>query len=347
MLLLSANRVSKTFGDKEVLRDASLEIRQGAHLALVGPNGTGKTTLLRILTGEMQADGGQVELPTKATIGYLEQHPEFRTDVQVWEVACQAVGDLTGLTKEAERVAEQLAASTDEREHGELLERFDYLQAKLQQQDAYNWEHRVEKVLQGLGFQRDWYKRNVRHLSGGQQNRLMLACLLLQQPDLMILDEPNNHLDIESTEWLESTLANWPGAFLLVSHDRFFLDRTASTVLELVDGRLDRFKGNYSAYVKQKAERLEVQRRTYAKNREEIEKLEDFVRKHHHGQKSAQAEDRRKKLERIELVEPPREIAIPKFHFPKATRTGRRRRTDSGPQQVLRQATLRESRFAN
>jgi ATP-binding cassette subfamily F protein 3 len=129
-------------------------------------------------------------------------------------------------------------------------------------------------------------------------------------------------LDIESTEWLESTLANWPGAFLVVSHDRFFLDKTATTVLELVDGRIDRFKGNYSAYLTQKAERLEVQRRTYEKNKAEIEKLEEFVRKHHHGQKSTQAEDRRKKLERIELVAPPREIPTPRFRFPKAARSG-------------------------
>ena len=204
----------------------------------------------------------------------------------------------------------------------ELTEHYDRLQTKLQQQDAYNWEHQVERVLQGLGFSTAWYDRPAQQLSGGQQNRLMLVCLLLQQPDLMILDEPNNHLDIESTEWLESTLADWPGAFLLVSHDRFFLDQTATSVLELLDGTVERYRGNYSAYVTQKAERLEVQRRTYVKNREEIEKLEDFIRKHHHGQKSTQAEDRRKKLERIELVPPPREIPTPKFHFPKATRTG-------------------------
>lgn len=322
MILLSAERISKTFGEKEVLRDVGIEIRRGDHIALVGANGAGKTTLLKILTGETQGDGGNVTMPTKATIGYLEQHPQFTQDIELWDVACSAVGDLSALAERSEKVAELLASATSEQEHQDLLEEFDLLQAKLQQQDAYNWEHRVEKVLQGLGFDSSWRNRNVRKLSGGQQNRLMLACLLLQQPDLMILDEPNNHLDIESTEWLESTLADWPGAFLLVSHDRFFLDRTANVVLELVDGKMDRFKGNYSAYVRQKAERLEVQRRTFEKNQEEIAKLEDFIRKHHHGQKSAQAEDRRKKLQRIEQVEPPREISVPKFHFPEASRTG-------------------------
>ncbi len=322
MVLLSATRISKTFGDKQVLRDANLDLRSGDHVALVGPNGAGKTTLLKILTDQMQSDGGSVEMPTAGTIGYLQQHPEFGASETVWSVATEAIGDLASLASESERVAAELANTQAEPRHSQLLEQLDRLQVKLHQHDAYNWEHRVERVLQGLGFAKDWYQRPARQLSGGQQNRLMLACLLLQEPDLMILDEPNNHLDIESTEWLETTLAAWPGAFLLVSHDRFFLDQTANVVLELVDGRLDRFKGNYTAYVKQKAERLEVQRRTFEKQQEEIEKLEEFVRKHHHGQKSTQAEDRRKKLDRIEVVERPREIHTPHFHFPKASRTG-------------------------
>jgi ATP-binding cassette subfamily F protein 3 len=322
MVLLSASRVSKTFGDKQVLREVSLELRSGDHVALVGPNGAGKTTLLKILTGELDSDGGSVEFPTAGTVGYLEQHPRFSPSDTVWSQAASAVGDVANLVNEAEGVARLVAEVSEEPQHSQLLERLDRLQAKLLHKDAYNWEHRVERILQGLGFVESWYLRPATQLSGGQQNRLMLACLLLQQPDLMILDEPNNHLDIESTEWLENTLADWPGAFLMVSHDRFFLDQTVNRVLELVDGQLDRFRGNYSDYVHQKSERIEVQRRTFEKNREEIEKLEDFVRKHHHGQKSTQAEDRRKKLERIELVDPPREISTPKFHFPPATRTG-------------------------
>jgi ATP-binding cassette, subfamily F, member 3 len=322
MVLLSVDGISKTFGEKTVLREVQFELRAGNHVALVGPNGAGKTTLLKILTGEVSADAGDVSFPSKASVGYLEQHPEFADGDTVWSVAVAAVGDLATLAHQAEEVAAKLAQASPGPEHDNLLEQYDRLQAKLHQQDAYNWEHRVERMLQGLGFAESWYQRSANQLSGGQQNRLMLVCLLLQQPDLMILDEPNNHLDIEATEWLESTLADWPGAFLLVSHDRFFLDQTANEVLELVDGRLDRFRGNYSAYVHQKNERLEVQRRTFERQQEEIEKLEDFVRRHHAGQKSTQAEDRRKKLDRIELVERPREIATPKFHFPKATRSG-------------------------
>jgi ATP-binding cassette, subfamily F, member 3 len=322
MVLLLVDRVSKTFGDKQVLREVQFDLRTGNRVALVGPNGVGKTTLLKILTGEVSADSGTLELPSAATVGYLQQHPEFAEQDTVWSVSVAAVGDVARLAEQSERIAERLAVTPSGPEHDNLLEQFDRLQAKLHQHDAYNWEHRVERVLQGLGFADAWYQRPARQLSGGQQNRLMLVCLLLQQPDLMILDEPNNHLDIESTEWLEQTLSDWPGAFLLVSHDRYFLDQTVNEVLELVDGKLDRFRGNYSAYVHQKEERLAVQRRTFEKQQEEVEKLEEFIRKHHAGQKSTQAEDRRKKLQRIELVERPREILTPKFNFPKATRTG-------------------------
>jgi ATP-binding cassette, subfamily F, member 3 len=322
MVLLSATRVSKRYGEREVLSETSLDIRSGDHIALVGPNGVGKTTLLKILTGQLSSDSGTVEMPSRGSIGYLEQHPEFASADTVWSIASTAIGDVSTMALESEQLAAEMATEVDEQRREQLLEQYDRIQAKLHQQDAYNWEHRVERVLQGLGFPPDWYDRPAQKLSGGQQNRLMLATLILSQPDLMILDEPNNHLDIESTEWLEDTLRSWPGAFLLVSHDRFFLDQTANFVLELVDRRLDRFKGNYSAYVKQKAERLEVQRRTHEKQQEEIAKLEEFVRKHHYGQKSNQAEDRRKKLERIELVDAPREIHTPRFRFPPATRTG-------------------------
>lgn len=322
MVLLAAEGLNKTFGDKTVLDSVGIEIRRGDHIALVGPNGTGKTTLLRILTGQQPSDGGRISLSGSTTVGYLEQHPTFAQGDTLWSVAADAVGDIVALAKEAEDVAHKLAECSDPREHERLLEHLDYLQARLQHSDAYSWENRVERTLQGLGFTKAWFDRPAASLSGGQQNRLMLAHLLLKEPELMILDEPNNHLDIESTEWLETTLSNWDGAFLLVSHDRFFLDQVTTEVWELVDAKLDHFRGNYSAYVRQKAERLEVQRRTFERQREEIEKLEDFIRKHHAGQKSTQAEDRRKKLERIEEVEQPREIHTPKFRFPPATRTG-------------------------
>ncbi len=230
MVLLAAEGLNKTFGDKTVLDSVDIEIRRGDHIALVGPNGTGKTTLLRILTGQQPSDGGRISLSGSTTVGYLEQHPTFAQGDTLWSVAADAVGDIVALAKEAEDVAQKLAECSDAREHERLLEHLDYLQARLQHSDAYSWENRVERTLQGLGFTKSWFERPAASLSGGQQNRLMLAHLLLKEPELMILDEPNNHLDIESTEWLETTLSNWSGAFLLVSHDRFFLDQVTTEV---------------------------------------------------------------------------------------------------------------------
>jgi ATP-binding cassette subfamily F protein 3 len=321
-VILDVQEVSKTYGDNTVLDRVSLQIQPHEHIALVGPNGAGKSTLLKILTGEIQADNGRVSKRPRASIGYVQQHVSFADDATVWSEAKLALGPLTELMAQAESVTSQLAECTDEAQRDDLLELYDHLQAKLQHSDAYAWEHRIERVLNGIGFSNLQFTTPANRLSGGQKNRLLLACAILQEPDLLILDEPNNHLDIETTEWLEQTLAHSSSALLMVSHDRYFLDAIAQNVIELIDGQIESFKGNYTAYVKQKTERLEVQRRTFEKQQLELEKLEDFVRKHHAGQKSTQAEDRRKKLERIERLDAPREIHVPKFRFPEASRTG-------------------------
>jgi ATP-binding cassette subfamily F protein 3 len=183
-------------------------------------------------------------------------------------------------------------------------------------------EYKVERVLAGLGFHRESFSQPVESLSGGEQNRLMLAKLLLAEPDLMLLDEPSNHLDIEATEWLEAFLAQSSAAMLLVSHDRYFLDRVTNHTLELFQGTVDSYVGNFSAYWRQKDERLLVDRRTYEKQQEEMAKAADFIRRNAYGQKHAQAEDRRKKLARIEPVPPPRVIGMPPMRFPPAARSG-------------------------
>ena len=321
-MLLDVQQLRKTYGDKTVLDGISLQIQPGEHVALVGPNGAGKSTLLKILTGLESADSGTFTLRPRATVGYVQQHVAFPEGATVWRESQAALGDLTQLATQAEQVAAQLAACEDLSYREDLLQQYDHLQARMLHGDAYAWEHRIERVLGGIGFTPQQYDTAASKLSGGQKNRLLLACAILQQPDLLILDEPNNHLDIETTEWLENTLASSESAILVVSHDRYFLDAVAGEVIELIDGRIDRFRGNYTAYVRQKSERLEVQRRTFEKQKEEIEKLEDFIRRNHAAQKATQAEDRRKKLEKIERVEQPREIHVPKYHFPPAGRTG-------------------------
>ncbi|MFM8323925.1 MAG: ABC-F family ATP-binding cassette domain-containing protein, partial [Pirellulaceae bacterium] len=321
-VILQVRGLSKTFAERTVLDGIDLELRRGDHVALVGPNGAGKSSLLNILTGQLAPDAGDVQIAPRATIGYVKQHQEFPRGATIWSEACRAAGRFSQLIAESEALADAVASSTDPQVRNQQLQRLDRLQAEIQQCDAYQWQVQVERVLMGMGFPVDLWHAPIERLSGGQRNRLLLACVLIGQPDLLILDEPSNHLDVETTEWLEQALAASSSAVLVVSHDRYFLDCVATSVWELLDGSIDRFVGNYSAYVQQKAMRLEVQRRTFDKQREEVEKLEDFIRRHHAGQKSTQAEDRRKKLERIELVDAPREIHTPRFRFPEATRTG-------------------------
>ena len=322
MIVVAVSGVRKQFGAEPVLNGVTFEVHPGERIGLVGPNGAGKTTLLQILAGREEADAGQCEYHPSIRWGYLEQQPEFQPGRTLWDEAFSAMDALVALQKEAEQVAEALSRAEDETEHKRLAARYDFLQHELQRHDAYHLDHKVERVLAGLGFRQAVWKQPVASLSGGEQNRVMLAKLLLADPDMMLLDEPSNHLDIEATEWLEAYLAQSSAAMLLVSHDRYFLDKVTTHTLELFRGTVDRYVGNFSAYWQQKADRLLVARRTYERQRQEIAKTEDFIRRNAYGQKHAQAEDRRKKLARIELVDPPREIAAPPMRFAEAERSG-------------------------
>ena len=321
MILLSLNDVGKFFSSEPVLQGVSFDIRSGEHVCLVGPNGAGKSTLLSIITGQLAADRGQVDRNRSTEIGILEQRPDFAPGQTVWEIAEQAMERVTTLSSQMQELAKQMEGA-DEISLQKLGNEYERLQGELENRGGFNFDYKIKSVLAGLGFDAGSYDQQVQSLSGGQQNRLLLAKLLLAEPDLMLLDEPSNHLDVEATEWLEEFLKASKQAFLLVSHDRLFLDRVAERTLELFHGSVDSYPGNYSKYKTLKAERLEVQRRTYEKQSEEIAKLEDFVRRHHHGQKATQAEDRRKKLERIERVALPREIIAPPMRFPAASRSG-------------------------
>jgi len=322
MILLAVDDVRKRFGPDPVLDGVGFEVRPGDRVGLIGPNGSGKTTLLRIIAGRDEADAGRCALHPSAHLGYLEQQPRFEADRTLHDEARGALAELVALQNEAIEVAAEMAEASDPDEQKRLAARYDHLQHELHSQDAYNIDHRIERVLDGLGFRRESFHQAVASLSGGEQNRLMLAKLLLAEPNLMILDEPSNHLDIEATEWLEGFLLESSAAMIVVSHDRYFLDRVTNRTLELLGGTVEAYAGNFSAYWRQKAERIEVQRRTYEKQQIEIEKTKEFIRRNHYGQKHAQAEDRRKKLERIQRVAPPREIAAPVIRFPPAQRSG-------------------------
>ena len=265
MILLDVESVGKHFGPEPVLDGVTFEARAGERIGLVGPNGTGKTTLLRILAGKDDADSGAVRVHASVHAGFLEQQPRWEPGRTLWVEAQSALADLIALQNEALSVAEAMGEADDPAEHKQLAARYDHLQHEIGRRDAYNLENKIQRVLQGLRFRPESWPQPVESLSGGEQNRLMLAKLLLAEPNLLLLDEPSNHLDIEATEWLEDFLVDSSAAIIVVSHDRFFLDKVTTRTLELFRGTVDSYAGNFSAYRRQKAERLLVERRTYEK----------------------------------------------------------------------------------
>lgn len=323
MILLAVKDLWRGFDEDPILRGLNFEVRRGQRIGLVGPNGCGKTTLLRLLQGQDQPDRGEIELHASARIGLLEQqHPVSVAEHTVFEEASLGLQPLLDLQRESLETAELLAGEVRDEQRRQLERRYDAIQEAMIQKQAFELDHRVEEVLDGLGFDRASHQQSIGSLSGGQWSRLMLARLLLEAPDLMLLDEPSNHLDMRATAWLEHFLVQNNQTLLVVSHDRFLLDQVVTEMYELFDGRLEHYTGNYSAYWKQRAQRVEVQRRTYEKQADYVSTQETFIRRYQSGQRHAQAKDREKKLERLERVERPREIVMPKMKFQMSHRTG-------------------------
>ncbi|MFN0055572.1 MAG: ABC-F family ATP-binding cassette domain-containing protein [Planctomycetales bacterium] len=323
MQILTLTDITRQFDAAPVLDGLSFAVESGEKIGLVGPNGAGKTTLMRIVAGQDEPDDGSCVIHPQARVAILEQAAQFDEGRTLLEEARIGLAPLYALQHEAEEVAHRIAETPDTALHEKLQRRYDYLQHELQRLKAYQIDHRVDEVLQGLGFRREQYGHPMNRLSGGQQNRVLLARLLLAAPDLMLLDEPTNHLDIAATEWLEDYLVHCEQAALIVSHDRYFLDKVTQRTLELFQGKTADFPGNFSAYWKLKAEQQELLERTYEKQQAFIEKTEDFIRRNHYGQKHVQAHDREKKLERLERVERPRMITAPVMGFgQKVRRTG-------------------------
>ena len=323
-VILNVEHLRKHFGPDPVLADVTFQVREGDKIGLVGPNGCGKTTLLNILTGREETEKGSIERIGEISIGYLEQRPKTDSHATLIDAARVALAPLFNMQKEAEEIAVKMGEVADEAERDRLAKRYDKIHEELMRKDAYNIEHRVERILHGVGFRDEDFEKDVATLSGGELNRLGLAKLLLEEPDIMLLDEPSNHLDLAATEWLEDFLKTTRAAVILVSHDRYFLDRVTNRTFELYAGTVDDYPGNFTKYLGLKEERLAVQTKTYEKYVEEVEKAKDFIRRHHYGMKAAQAEDRRKKLERLEENPPevPRNVSAPPMQFPPASRTG-------------------------
>jgi ATP-binding cassette subfamily F protein 3 len=300
-MLFRLSDVQKSYGAQDVLRGASVQINPGEHVGLVGRNGAGKTTIFRLISGEETPDSGDVVRAKGLRLGLLAQHVHFEQGSTVHESALAAFGHLQQIEHEMHLLEHRMSEDPDDLEA--VLERYSDLQHKFEREGGFEYAARAEAILQGLGFDRETWQLETEKLSGGQQNRLGLAKLLLAEPDALLLDEPTNHLDVAAVEWLEEFLQTYPSAYIIVSHDRYFLDRTSNRIVEIESGRAVSYTGNYSAFLVEREVRREAQQRAYDNQQQLIAKTEEFIRKNLAGQKTKQAKARRNMLERMERVE--------------------------------------------
>lgn len=303
--MIVASNLVKHQGDLRVLSGASLAIESGEKVGLVGRNGAGKTTLLEILAGRLRPDAGSVEYPGGARVGMTDQglYAGERGRVTLEEEIVSAFRPLMRREAELRELEERIAEEPSE----ELLERYGRLQGEFERDGGYSYRARAASAISGLGFDPGDWKRPLSSFSGGEQSRIALARLLLEEPDLLLLDEPTNHLDLKAMEWLEDFLKGLSSAVLVVSHDRHFLDAVADSILELEDGRLERYPGNYTRYTAEKAAREERLARKAKANAERRAQLERFIEKNRaKARKASQAKSKQKLLDRMEKLEPPR-----------------------------------------
>ncbi|MCZ2343461.1 MAG: ABC-F family ATP-binding cassette domain-containing protein [Bacteroidales bacterium] len=322
MLLMSCQNVSRGYDATPLFEEVAFELHAGERVGLVGPNGAGKTTLLKVLAGVDEPESGEVKLHAGARLGVLQQVAEFPPGRTLFQEAKSAFDELLETQNELHRVADQLAQCSDENERKALSARFDRLTEQLATNDAYQLDHRVADVLSGLGFRDSDYEREVRTFSGGQQRRLLLAKLLLSAPDVMLLDEPSNHLDIATTRWLEAYLARQPQGMIVVSHDRYFLDKVATEIFELHAQRISVYPGNFTKYIRLRDERYDRQLKDWQAQKEYIEKQEDYIRRNGYGQKARQAQSRMKALDKVEVLDRPTKVSGPNIRFNDVMRAG-------------------------
>ena len=303
--------LEKSYGIRTLFSQVNFEVMPGDKVGLVGANGSGKTTLMRILLGREESDAGQVLIDRADTVGYVEQQAEF-ADGTLYEEFRRAFSDIIALGAQKEEMERHIAAGATEEElsaYGNLVARFEAL-------DGYEFESRIRRVAFGLGFSEEDLTKNVRYFSGGQTTRICLAKALLREPDFLFLDEPTNHLDIGMIEWLEKFLQNYRGGVLLISHDRYFLDRVTTRILELDHREVTAYTGNYTHFMRVKTERRAALQSAYEKQQAHIKKTEEYIRRYKAGIKAKQARGRQSQLNRLErIVLPPAAAAFNYFAF--------------------------------
>ncbi len=295
MSLITAQDLAKSFGARDIFSGISLSIPHHARIAIIGPNGIGKTTLLRILAGEEEPSAGMVSQAKNLSIGHLAQEAGLESPHTLWEECLVPFQPLRELEAELQRLEHAMALPE---QVDQVLEKYGRLQAEFEHRGGYTYAQRIQQVLSGLGFTPDEYQAPLSRLSGGERTRALLARMLLSEPDLLILDEPTNHLDIAAVEWLEDYLRQWKGATLIVSHDRYFLDQVVDTIWEMTRSGFEVYHGNYSAYVDQRTERWERRREVFEAEKEKLDRDLDYIKKNISGQNVSQARGRLRRLTR-------------------------------------------------
>ncbi|MBS4197660.1 ABC-F family ATP-binding cassette domain-containing protein [Lederbergia citri] len=306
MMLLQVQQLTKYFGAELILSNIKLEIQTKDRIALVGRNGAGKSTLLKMIAGHLSYDSGQIVKPKDVSIGYLAQNTGLESSLSIWDEMLSVFDYIKKMEENLRHIELELANSSHDEQTAKLLREYDQLQVKFEEVGGYQYESDIRSVLHGLRFYEEDYSTRISTLSGGQKTRLALAKLLLTKPDILILDEPTNHLDIETLSWLEQYLVSYPGAILIVSHDRYFLDKIVTQVYELSMHELKKFHGNYSKYLVQKAEIYEREMKLFEKQQDEVAKLQDFIQRNlARASTTKRAQSRRKQLEKMQLMDRP------------------------------------------
>jgi len=306
MILLQAIDISKSFAAEPILSGINLQIQSGERIGLVGVNGVGKSTFLKILTGQMFPDSGEIRKGKQVQVGYLAQNSGLQSENIIWDEMITVFDDLRAREKQLRLLEQQMGEPMSEKQHEQLLEQYSILSEEFKDKGGFQYEANIRNVLHGMRFYEEDYQKPISSLSGGQKTRLALCKLLLTNPDILVLDEPTNYLDIETLTWLEKYLNSYPGAILVVSHDRYFLDALVTVIYEIERTQCKRYVGNYSNYLDLKAEDIERQLASYEKQEKEISKLEDFIARNiARASTTKRAQSRRKMLDKITRIDRP------------------------------------------
>ncbi len=325
MIILSVQDIVKSFGIDEILKGITFSLQNGEKMGLVGVNGSGKTTLMKIIAGESNADSGQVHKNKDLKIGYLAQTDDIDENLSIYEAMIQLFEETIAKEKRIKDVEKELSHAKNDDEAIRLADLYHRLNEEFMAIEGYAYEGEIKGVLNGLGFSEEYYPRLVKTLSGGEKTRLSLAKLLLQKPELILMDEPTNHLDLNALAWLEDYLIQYKGAIMLISHDRYFLDKVCNSMGEILNGRMMKFTGNYSEYQKKRAIDFDARMKAFTLQQKQIEREKAIIERYRsfNREKSIKAaESRQKRLEKIDILERPDEEKQINFKFEARVRTG-------------------------